>query len=353
MNYYDVLGVKKDASQSEIKKAYHKLAHKYHPDKKDGDEKKFKEISEAYETLSNPKKKSTYDQFGSAGGNYNSDAFRNAQGFSDFGFDFSKGFDFGDIFSNIFEGFGGNTRGKERGKDIQIDIEIEFEEMARGTKKNVEVYKMQRCKKCNGKGAEKEEDIEKCLVCNGSGKVQKRMNTPFGAFSQVTTCTNCAGRGFSIKNKCNECKGSGVEKVKSEINITIPPGIEYGSILKIDGQGEESRDGISGNLYVRIYVKDHSHFTRRRNDIVFTKSINLVDAILGRKIEVLTLDGKEILTVPPKTKDGEEIKIKGKGIQAGPYGRVGDEVVKIKIELPKRISRKAQRLLEKLREEGF
>jgi len=352
-NPYETLGVSKDASSEEIKKAYRRLAHKYHPDKDGGDEKKFKEINEAYQILSDPKKKSAHDQFGSTGGTggFDPNAFRNAS-YSNFNFDFGKGFDFGDIFGNIFEGFGGRSSGKERGKDIQIDIEVEFEEMAKGTSKTVSVYKMEQCEECKGKGG-KEKDLEECTVCSGKGRVEKKINTPLGSFAQVVNCSNCQGRGFTVKKRCPECRGVGVKKEKSDIRITIPAGIEHGNILKIDGEGEESRDGVKGSLYVRIFIKPHHIFKRKGYDILYETEVGLVDTLLGTTIKVPTLDGEKEIKVPPKTTDRTEFRIPGEGIMQGIRGGRGDEVVKVRIKLPRRISSRAQKLLEALRKQGF
>lgn len=363
-DYYKILGVSRDASQAEIKKAFHKLAHKYHPDKSGGDSEKFKEINEAYAVLSDKEKRAQYDQFGTAGGpGFNGFSGKGGpwEGF-DFNnfsnFDFSKGFDLGDIFGDIFEGFSERTRSrnydqKERGIDVQIDIEISFLEMALGTKKKIQIYKNERCERCQGRGAEKESDIEKCSVCGGTGKTQRRINIGFGSIMQIVRCSSCKGTGFQIKKRCPDCAGAGVIKGRSELEITIPAGVENGSILRVEGKGEESRDGLSGDLFVKIHVTDHSYFKRVGKNIIIEKEISLTEALLGVSTKIATIFGEENLNIPPLTPNGAEIKIIGKGIAAGIQGGSGDEIVKIKIKMPRKLSGRARRLLDKLKEEGL
>lgn len=362
-DYYHILGISKNASQNEIKKAYHKLAHRYHPDKSGGDAEKFKEITEAYAVLSDPKKRSAYDQFGVGANGAGPGGFDFRQG-ANFGqgFDFSRGFDFGqggidfsEVFSDFFNGFGG-TRGetsvrKERGGDIQVDMEISFSEMAQGTEKTISIFKLQRCYQCKGKGAEKEEDMEKCSVCHGTGHVERKISIGFGSISQIITCQTCKGRGFQIKKKCSECRGTGVNKEKAEIKITVPAGVESANVLRLEGQGEESRDGISGDLYVRIRVSEHPFFTRSGRDIVYEKEVALTDALLGTQIKVPTLKDDEELAIPPLTPNGAEFRLKGKGVQA--REEKGDEIVKVKIKMPHKLSGRARRLLDELKGEGL
>lgn len=364
-DYYKILGVDKSATPEQLKKAYHKLAHKYHPDKGGGDSEKFKEITEAYSVLSDSKKRAAYDQFGTGANGNGPSGFSGFEGFggrgTDFsGFNFGRGFDFSDIFSDFFEGFsatGGSASGggiqRERGADVQVDMELSFVEMARGTEKIISIYKLQRCSKCKGKGAEKEEDLEKCRVCKGTGRVERKISIGFGSISQIVTCQTCKGRGFEVKKKCSSCHGSGVTKEKVNIKITVPPGVETGNILRVEGQGEESRDGVKGDLFVRLRVSDHPFFKRSEADIIYEKEITLTNALLGTKVEVPTLNGNENITVPPLTPNGAEFRIKGKGIQIGRSGGRGDEVVKIAIKMPKKISGRAKKLLDDLKDEGF
>jgi len=359
-DYYSTLGISKTASSDEIKKAYHKLAHKHHPDKKGGDSEKFKEVNEAYSVLSDPKKKATYDQFGSYQEGSGPSGFSggNASGFGNFsGFDFSEGIDLGDIFSEFFGGFPGSSRGgrvrKERGADVQVDVEISFFEMAEGVKKDIFIFKKERCSRCKGKGAEKEDDLEECSHCQGTGKMERNINTGFGSFSQVTSCDHCQGKGFEVKKKCSACFGSGVTKERSEVRVTIPAGVEEGSLLKLENYGEQSRDGIHGDLFVRIHVMPHSSFKRSGNDLLLEKEISLSEALLGTTLRVETLNGMENLKIPENTTNGASFHLKGRGVKSGIQRIDGDEIVKIKIKMPSRISERAKRLLEELRDEGF
>lgn len=367
-DYYKTLGVDKSATPEQLKKAYHKLAHQYHPDKGGGDAEKFKEITEAYAVLSDPKKRSAYDQFGigangaGPGGfdfrGFGQGGFQSAD-FSQFGnFGFGQEFNINDIFSDLFEGFTGKKGSreairKERGSDIQVDMEISFFEMARGTEKTISVYKLHRCKKCKGKGAEKEEDLERCHVCKGTGRVERKISIGFGSISQIVTCHACKGRGFQVKKKCSECHGAGLTKERSEIKIIVPAGVENGNILRMEGQGEESRDGVSGDLYLRIRVSDHPSFKRAENDIIFEKEISLTNALLGTKIEVPTLSDRKTVDIPSLTPNGAEFRLKGEGIKMGNFGNTGDEIIKIIIKMPRKLSRRARRLLDELRNEGL
>lgn len=380
-DYYKILGVDKDATPEQLKKAYHKLAHKHHPDKGGGDAEKFKEVTEAYSVLSDAKKRSAYDQFGVgangtgpggfeySGGPFSGWDFRDfsSSGGSAFGGDFGREFNINEIFSDFFKGYtsatGGSAFGggqnrkesvrRERGSDVQVDMEITFAEMARGTEKTIAIYKLHRCKICKGKGAEKEEDLEKCSVCRGTGRVERKISIGFGAIAQIVTCHTCKGRGFQVKRKCSNCHGAGVTKDKAEIKITVPPGLESGNILRLEGLGEESRDGVSGDLYVRIRVSDHPHFKRSGQDILYEEEVNLTDALLGTKITVPTLGDKEVLTVPPLTPNGAELRIKRAGIKMGRGGEVGDQIVKIIIKMPRRLSGRARQLRDELKDEGL
>ncbi|MFH1182763.1 MAG: molecular chaperone DnaJ [Candidatus Moraniibacteriota bacterium] len=365
-DYYKILGVDKNATPEQLKKAYHKLAHQHHPDKSGGDAEKFKEITEAYAVLSDSKKRVAYDQFGTTanGAGPGGFDFRGFSGggrdFSQYGnFDFSQGFNINEIFSDFFEGFSGQsgngreTARKERGSDVQVDMEISFSEMARGTEKTISIYKLHRCKKCKGRGAEREEDLEKCSVCKGTGRVERKISIGFGSIAQIITCHACKGRGFQVKNKCSECHGTGVTKEKAEIKITVPAGVESGNILRMEGLGEESRDGIGGDLYVRIRVSEHPHFKRSGQDILYEKEINLTDALLGTKISVPTLNGKDNLNIPPLTPNGAEFRLRGEGIRMGRSAETGDEIVKIIIKMPRRLSSRARRLLDELKDEGL
>ncbi len=360
-DYYSILGVSKTATEAEIKKAYHKLAHKYHPDKAGGDAEKFKEASEAYAVLSDKEKRANYDQFGSAGENFSGFGNMNWQDFSNYaggGYGNFADFNFGDIFGDIFEGFSGRTQSRnydrrERGADIQIDLEISFEEMALGTKRTVSLYKLKKCAKCGGRGAEKESDIEKCSFCGGTGKTERRINLGFGSIMQKTVCAQCQGTGFKIKNKCSNCQGAGVTKEKAEIEITVPAGVENGNILRLEGRGEESRDGISGDLFIKIHVKNHPNFLREGRHLILEQELSLTEATMGTTLKVPTLRGLKSIEIEPFTQNGESIRMEGMGIAKGLQGEKGDQIVKIKIKKPRRLTERAKRLLEELKEEGF
>lgn len=345
-DYYEVLGVKKDASSEEIKKAYRQLARKYHPDVNPGNkeaETKFKEAKEAYETLTDPQKKQFYDQFGHADPN---------QGFGGNGGFGSQGFGgFEDIFESFFGGGFGQTarRGPTRGADLRYDIEITFEEAAFGLEKEVTIEKMTSCDKCNGTGAKNSNSMKTCGTCKGSGQVQYTQNTPFGRFVNVKTCTTCNGEGAVIEEPCTHCGGKGKIRANKKISLKIPAGIDHGQRLRVSGEGEPGdKGGPPGDLYVFIHVKPHSIFKRSGNDVVIDDSISYVQAALGVEIEVQTLDGKSKLKIPAGTQSGTVFKLKGKGI---PFirgvGR-GDQHVKIKVDIPRTISDEERELLKKL-----
>lgn len=354
-DYYKTLGVDKNASQDEIKKAYRKLAHKHHPDKKGGDEAKFKEINEAYQTLSDDKKRGQYDQFGSgyeqagAGGFGGFSGSQGAGGFG--GFDFQGG-GFEDIFSDFFSG-GQTSRRQASGSDIVVDVNLDFEEMAKGTKEKVKVYKKVECKTCDGTGA-KNKDTQQCSQCGGSGQVKRTRQTFLGTFAQVEVCDKCKGKGQIPKEKCNDCGGDGVVRDYQEMEINIPAGIEDGQTLRVSGGGEASTEGGSaGDLYVRIHIKPHSSFKRQGNDVVSKLSISFSQAVLGDKLEVETVDGPVKLKIPAGIQAGDFLRIKGKGIKTMSGFGQGSHLVEIKIKTPQKLSWSQKKLVEKLREEGM
>ena len=357
-DYYKTLGVDKKASQDEIKKAYRKLAHKYHPDKKDGDEEKFKEINEAYQTLSDDKKRSQYDQFGSsfnqaggAGGFNGFSGFGGAGGASGFqGFDFQGG-GFEDIFSDFFGG--GNSRKQATGSDIAVDLNIDFEEMVKGVSKVVRVYKRVKCDVCSGTGA-KNKETEECQQCHGSGQVKRTRQTILGTFAQVDICDHCRGKGRIPKEKCSKCGGDGLTKDYQEIKIDIPVGIEDGQSLRVSGGGEASLEGgPAGDLYVRIHIKPQSKFKRKGNDVISSLPITFSQAILGDKLEVETVYGKVKLKVPAGIQSGDFLRIKNKGIKIHSGFGQGNHLVEVKIKTPQRLSWSQKRLVNKLKEEGL
>lgn len=359
-DYYNVLGVDKSASKDEIKKAFYKLAAKYHPDKKGGDEAKFKEINEAYQTLSDEKKRKEYDTYGQT---FNGQGPMGGQGgFGGFG-GFNQGdfdgmqFDFGDlgdIFGDMFGGgFGGSSRQK-RGRDISLEIDVPFTEAIFGTERNVLLSKVSTCKTCTGTGAKLGTKKKTCTTCNGQGKVHDVKKTFMGNFQTVRVCDHCHGTGQVPEEKCHDCKGNGVVNNREEVNIAIPAGISNGEMIRMTGMGEAISGGVSGDLYVKINVTAHKLWKREGNDLVTTHEIKLTDALLGVKHTVEGLDGKIDIDVPAGAENGEILRVKGRGVpHVHEKGRRGDVLVKLKIHMPKKLSKKAMALVEGLQEEGL
>lgn len=369
-NYYDILGVSKVASDEEIKKAYRKLAHKYHPDKTGGDEKKFKEINAAYQVLSDKTKRQQYDQFGQTfeqgGAGFRQGGF--SGGFEGFDFgdifgqarqgggaNFEFGGDFSDIFSDIFGG--GRERGRRRakaGRDIQVDVEISFEEMVKGATRNIRLYKTVRCPVCKGTGGEPGASAETCPTCHGSGQVQKNTRSFFGNFSQIMTCSDCRGSGKIISKKCKKCGGDGLVKEDQEMEIEIPAGIADGQSISLEGQGEAGETGAqNGDLFVSVHVEPHAKFKREGNNIASQEFINFSQAVLGDKIFVETIEGRIRMKIPSGTQSGEIFRIKGEGIPFLQKGGRGDHLVKIIVNIPKNLTREQKKLIEKLKEENI
>ncbi len=348
-DYYKILGVEKKATKTEIKKAFHKLAHKYHPDKKDGDETKFKEASEAYSILSDDKKRTEYDTYGqSFGGNGGPQG-----GFGGFG-GFSQGqqggfeFDLGDIFGDIF---GGRGNKKERGSDISIDIQISFSEAVFGVNRKVLITKNSFCSSCNGTGAKKGSPTETCSTCNGNGKIRETKQSFFGTFSSVKACEKCHGTGKIPKEKCQDCHGIGIVKKQEEINIKIPAGINDGEMIRLSGAGEAISGGVAGDLYIKIRVTPHKDFKKEGINLKMDLAVKLSDALLGSEYTVETLDGKIKVKIPKGVSHGELLRVRDKGVPVN-ESRRGDLLIKIKIKLPSKLSRRAKQLVEELKEEG-
>jgi len=361
-DFYDVLGVSRSASQDEVKKAYRKLAHKFHPDKLGGNAEKFKEINEAYQTLSDQQKRGQYDKFGRTFEGQGAPG-QGGAGFSGFeGFDFggaqgAGNFDFGGIgFEDIFEAFGGgSTRSsgvRTRGQDIQVDVELSLEEVAKGVTKTIPLYTFIACKTCQGSGAKAESASQTCSMCKGSGQVRQTRNILFGTFQSVAICPECGGQGKIIKEKCPTCKGEGRIKSQQEISVNIPAGVREGEMLEAQAKGEAGRKkSPSGNLYIRIHVKKHPHFTRKENDVLYNAQVNFVDAAVGAQIQVPTLYGKETLLMPAGTQSNATFRLSGKGLaRVGSWSR-GDEIVTVHIVVPKKLSPKARDLLHELKKE--
>jgi molecular chaperone DnaJ len=352
-DYYELLGVTKSASKEEIKKAFHKLAHKFHPDKKEGDADKFKEVSEAYSILSDDKKRAEYDSYGRVFGG----GAPSGGGFNQGGFDFSQfqdafnqgGFDMGDIFSDFFAGQPGATRTR-RGRDISIDLEISFRDSVFGVKRTVLLAKTTLCDSCQGSGAVMGTEMLTCTHCNGAGKVHETSNSFFGTITMVQPCRHCKGTGKVPKEKCETCRGEGVYKKQDEIEIQVPAGIDGGEMIRLTGMGEAVAGGASGDLYVKVHVQPDARFKKEGPNLITEISVKLSDALLGATYTLETLEGSEKVDIPQGVKHGETIHIKGKGVPLA-RGKRGDLYVKIKITLPTKLSRTARTAIEKLRDE--
>ncbi len=349
-DYYQILGVSKEASQEEIKKAFHRLAHKHHPHK-GGDENKFKEINEAYQVLSDKNKRSQYDQFGSApeGQGFNWQDFSSqGMGFEDF--------DLGDIFGDVF-GFGRRSQKKDfkRGKDIRIDIEIPLKDTLKETKKTISLKKFETCSRCQGKGAEPGTSVKECFSCRGTGRVQQVRRTFLGSITQWSVCPECQGEGYNPEKPCNVCSGEGRVKKEEEITINIPAGVDTNQILRVDNKGNAGRKGGKpGDLYIRIFVKQDPHFERKGDDLYTSAEISFSQAALGDKIEITTLEDKKIeLNVPSGTQSGKILRISNRGIpHFSGYGR-GNLYIFLKVKTPQKLTREQKKLLKELKEKGL
>ncbi len=349
-DYYEILGVNKDATKEEIKKAYKKLALKYHPDvsKDKNSEEKFKEISEAYAVLSDDNKRQQYDRFGHEGFDQRfsqEDIFR--------GFDFEsilREFGFGGFGSSIFESFFGGRRTR-KGRDLQYDIDIDFKDAVFGTKKKIRIYKHVNCEDCGGTGA-KNKELKTCDHCDGTGHITRTQRTPFGIFSQSSMCNYCHGNGKIARERCNRCKGSGLVKSSKEITVKIPAGIKSNSYLKIKGEGEVIKDGIPGDLFVVIHVNEDEIFERKDDDIYVTVYISFSQAALGDIINVPTLHGNVKLKIPGGTQTNTVFRLKEKGVDnIDGYGK-GDQFVRVVVRTPKKLSKKQKELFRLLAKEG-
>ena len=354
-DYYEILGLQKGASKDEVKKAFRKLAAKYHPDKKTGDEEKYKEVTEAYAVLGDDKKKAEYDTYGhafnNAGGGggfggFNWGDFQGAgQGFGGQSFEF----DLNDIFQSF--GFGGGGSRKERGRDVSIDINLSFNESIFGVTRKVLITKNNTCSACDGSGAKKGSGMSSCDTCGGQGKVRENRQSIMGSFTTVRECSTCHGTGEIPKERCGTCAGSGVARAEEEISIKVPAGIQNGEVIRMTGRGEAIPHGQPGDLYIKVHVERHPTIKRDGNNLGSTLPIKLSDALLGETYTVETLDGPTTIKIPEGITHGELLRIKGKGV---PYdGGRGDFMVKVSIETPKKLSRKAKQLVEELRKEGM
>ena len=363
-DYYEVLGVDKSASADEIKKAYRRMAIKYHPDKNPGDkeaEEKFKEAAEAYSVLSDADKKAKYDQFGHAG-------------VDGAGPDFSGGFgNLNDILNDLFGGaFGGGFGGFSgfgggfgsgrpqqkvyRGRDIRVRVKLTLEEIAKGVEKEISIEKNVPCKECGGKGAKSNADIQTCPACKGTGQVQRVVNSFLGQTVTYSTCQQCGGEGKIIKNPCRTCGGTGLVRQRETIKVKIPAGVEAGMQLTLQGEGHAAKNnGINGDLLVVIEEQEHPNLKRDGNNLYYTKVISMPDAILGAEVTVPCLDGDYKIKVEPGTQSGEVVRLRGRGLPSvNGYNGTGDMYVKIAVWVPKKLSREEKAIVESLRDkDGF
>lgn len=354
-DYYEVLGLKKGASDDEIKKAFRKMAMKYHPDKNPGDkeaEEKFKEINEAYSVLSDPDKKSKYDRFGFAGVDPNVGFGGAGGGFGGFGG--AGGFeDIFDMFGGMFGGgFGGQQRrnnGPKKGRDLQKAITITFEEAAFGCKKELEINKYVACPTCKGEGTKPGTSKKTCPKCGGSGQISQMQRTPFGQFQSVTQCDQCGGTGQINETPCEDCKGTGKVRKTVKISVDIPGGVDNESVIPIRGQGEPGvNGGPNGDLYIVISVKPHKMFKRNGSDLYLDIPISFDQAALGAEIVVPTLEGKVSYKVPAGTQPGTTFRLKGKGVRNPRNDRMGDLYVKVNLEVPTKLNHKQKKAIEEM-----
>lgn len=347
-DYYNILGVNRSATQDEIKRAYRKLAHKYHPDKAGGDAEQFKKVNAAYQVLSNAEKRSQYDRFGHAfeqagsGGN----PFGGFQGFNvnmeDLG-------GFGDVFEQFF---GGRSRRPQarRGRDVEIDVTISFNESAAGVKKDITTRLYQACDRCRGNGAEPDTPIRTCQNCGGSGTVTQARQTMFGVFSTTAPCPDCRGEGKRPEKPCHDCRGEGRQMKDRTLEVNVPAGIRDGQTIQLSGKGEvPPRSGVSGNLYVNIHVHPHRQLTRDGNNVRSAHSISFADAALGTTIKIETLTGEKELNIPAGTQPGAQLRLPREGFPDLDGHGHGDHIATINVEIPRKLSRKQKELLEELR----
>jgi molecular chaperone DnaJ len=356
-DYYETLGVSKTASKDEIKKAFHKMAHKYHPDKNKGDDSKFKEVNEAYQTLSDDSKRSQYDRFGSAGpqgfgggqggfgGGFGGFDFSGTQG----GMEFDMG-DLGDIFGDFF---GGGGRQKVRkGRDLETTVNLSFEESIFGAEKKVSLNKQSVCDTCHGSGAKPGTKMNACKTCDGKGQIKEVKRSILGNFQSVRTCETCHGKGQVPSEKCDTCHGSGVTKKNEEIVVNIPPGIHANEMVRMTGMGEAISGGQSGDLYIKVSIKAHPHYERDGANLTLDVPIKLTDAILGLNYNLTTLDNKKIeVKIPEGVNHGDLLRVRSHGVPTS-RGR-GDIILRILVKMPAKLSKKAKEAIEKLKEEGI
>ena len=352
-DYYQILGVSRDVDKDELKRAYRRLARKYHPDvnKEAGAEEKFKEINRAYEVLSEPETRARYDRFGEAG-------IGGAAGAS--GFEYGDMGGFADIFETIFSGFGGGVgtgagqtrrrNGPVRGDDLRLDLRLDFREAVFGGEKQIKIPHLESCDTCNGTGAKPGTGVKTCGTCSGTGQVKRATRTPFGSFAQVSACTTCNGTGQVIEEKCGTCHGAGRQQETKKLKITIPPGVDNGTRLRVSSEGDAGiRGGTPGDLYVYLFVESDKEFVREGINIKSEIGISYLQAILGCSLKVNTVDGKEELVIPPGTQPNTVLTLENKGVPrlGNPVSR-GNHLITVKINIPTKVNSEEKELLEKL-----
>ncbi len=348
-DYYEILGVSREADKEEIKRAYRRLARKYHPDvnKEEGAEERFKEINRAYEVLSEPETRARYDRFGEAG------VGSAAGGFQDFG-DMGG---FADIFESFFSGFGGaagqsarRRSGPVRGDDLRLDLKLDFREAVFGGEREIRINHLETCTTCNGSGAKPGTRPRTCSTCSGAGQVRRATRTPFGSFTQVSVCPTCNGSGQVIEDKCETCGGDGQKQETKKLKINIPAGVDNGTRLRVSGEGDSGqRGGPAGDLYVYLFVNEDPEFRREGISILSDLKISYLQAILGSRLDVNTVDGPQELVIPPGTQPGRVLTLEGKGVPrlGNPVSR-GDHLITIQVDIPTKVSAEERELLEKL-----
>lgn len=357
MDYYKALGVEKTASEDEIKKAFRKKAAQYHPDKPEGDEKKFKEVNEAYQVLKDKQKRAQYDQFGSAGfqggggaGGFSwEDIMRQAgAGGGQGGVHFDMG-DIGDIFGGMFGGQRGGRRRATRGADIEAMVHLTFEEAAKGLKKDITLEKNVTCSHCKGNGAEPGTKIDTCQTCSGSGKVTRMQQTVLGNFQSVSTCPDCHGQGKKPEKPCGQCSGTGIKRETKTLQVTIPAGIDHGETLKISGAGEAGPHGTpAGDLYVHIKIQHDEYFDRDGYDVITRLGVSPSMAALGGKANIRTLEGDVKVKVPAGIQSGHKLRLKGQGIPKLHGRGNGDHLIFVQVIIPKKLSKQEKKLYQEL-----
>ncbi len=358
-DYYEILGVAKNASKEDIKRAYRKLAHRYHPDKGGGDEKKFKEINEAYQILGDDSRRTRYDQFGSADFEAGNAPSWDFSGFNAGGQGFGAE-DLSDIFESFFSGAGGSGSGfgfkrrsrERRGSDVSISIDISFEEAVFGVRRSILMQRTAECELCRGSGAKIGSKNKKCASCQGTGTVRESRKSIFGSFTSLAECKSCGGHGEIPEELCLSCRGAGVKRKQENIDVDIPAGIQNGEVIKLTGHGEAVRGGFGGDLYIRINVMSHPIFRREGGDLLMDLHLPFSTMLLGNEEKIETLDGHILIKIPELSSAGDFLRVRGKGVPRSRGGR-GDLLIRLFPKLPKKLSAYSKKLLEDLKKEGL